>query len=259
MIDNGRFATILKWELQNLFRFPFPEVLIAVFIYMAFLPHEFGWSSSFAQELLSWPFITSQISFATAKSVTFFISSFYVPMGIFASILCTVSFAYEIENGLLKVHLSHPGSRTSIFSSKLLSCFLIVFTTYSTSLFSYIFLEIPENVPYVILSPDFVLLRILLLATSLSLFMVSLTVSFSLFSAKASVSLVGSFATIYLIQLLSTTANLKFLPPICFREQAMSLFDSRHPDLTNILTVPLISVFLVILSYLYFSRRLEIS
>lgn len=258
-MNRNRFVMILEWELRNVFRFPFPEVLISLFVYMVFLPHGFWWSSSFAQELLSWPFITSEISFATAKSVTVFISSAYLPMGIFASILCTVSFAYEIENGLLKVHLSHPGSRTSIFLSKFLSCFLIVFTTYSTSLFAYIFLEIPENIAYVILSPDFVLLRILLLALSLSLFMVSLTVSFSLFSAKASVSLVGSFATIYLIQLLSTTASLKFLPPICFTEQAMYLFHPRPPDFTNILTIPLISVFLIILSYLYFSRRLEIS
>lgn len=181
-------------------------------------------------------------------------------MGIFASIFATLSFTYEIENGLLKVHLSHPISRQIIFLAKLLSSFLIVFITFSVSLLSFIFLQFPENSLYLIFSPDLIL-DVLLIAALQSLFLISVTISFSIYSGRTSVSLIGSFATIYLIQLLSESANLEFLLPISFREQASFLFSKTLPELSqlpNFLTIPLVSVFLIIFSYLFFSRRLEV-
>ena len=255
-----RFIVSLTWELKSLFRFPFPEVLLALFTYMIFLPRGGGFSFSVSSESLIWEEMTRTIAFHSARNVAQFSFFAYLPMGIFASIFATLAFAYEIENGLLKVHLSHPISRRSIFLAKLLSCFLIVFMTFSASLLSYTFLHITENALYLILSPDLIL-KVLLMATLQSLFMMSVTISFSLYSGKTSVSLIGSFATIYLIQLLSESANLEFLPPISFREQAYFLFSKTTPELSQLpsfLTLPLVSVFLIIFSYLFFSRRLEV-
>jgi len=256
----SRFMMSLVWEMKNLFRFPFPEVLLALLTYMIFLPRGGGFSFTVSQESLFWEDITRKIAFYTTRDASLFSFLVYLPMGIFASIFATLAFAYEIENGLLKVHLSHPVSRRSIFLAKLLSCFLIVFISFSASLLSYIFLHITENALYLILSPDLIL-KVLLMAALQSLFVISVTISFSLYSRRTSVSLVGSFATIYLIQLLSESANLKFLPPICFREQASFLFSRSIPELSQLpsfLTIPLVSVFLIIFSYLFFSRRLEV-
>ncbi len=258
-MSKKRFIVSLTWELKSLFRFPFPEVLIALFTYMIFLPRGGGFSFTVSESLI-WEEITRTIAFHTARNAARFSFFVYIPMGIFASIFATLAFAYEIENGLLKVHLSHPVSRRSIFLAKLLSCFLIVFITFSASLLSYNFLQITENALYLTLSPDLIL-KVLLMAALQSLFVVSVTISFSLYSRKTSVSLVGSFATIYLIQLLSESANLKFLPPICFREHASFLFSRPTPELSQLpsfLTIPLVSAFLIIFSYLFFSRRLEI-
>jgi ABC-type transport system involved in multi-copper enzyme maturation permease subunit len=170
-----------------------------------------------------------------------------------------MTFAYEIENGLLKVHLSHPSSRRSLFASKWLACFLIVFTTLSCILLLFTFLYLPQNDAYLLINLDLPF-KVLAIAASEAFFVVSLTVSFSVFSRKASVSLVGSFATLYVIQLASQTTNLAFLPPASFYQQVEILLSSMGPklsDLFDFLTIPLVSVFLIAVSYIYFSRRLE--
>ncbi|MCD6241808.1 ABC transporter permease subunit [Candidatus Bathyarchaeota archaeon] len=256
----NEFIASLIWELKSLFRFPFPEVLLAVFTYMIFLPRAGGFTFTIPAESLTWEYIIGNIAFhTTAKTAQSSIFA-YLPMAIFASIFATLSFAYEIENGLLKTHLSHPISRRTVFLSKLLSCFILIFVTFSISLLFQTFLRITEIAIYLILSPDMIL-KLLLMATLQSLFMVSITISFSLYSGKTSVSLIGSFATLYLIQLLSESANLEFLPPISFRQQISFLFSKTAANLSqlpNFLTIPIVSLFLIVLSYLFFTRRLEV-
>jgi hypothetical protein len=93
-----------------------------------------------------------------------------------------------------------------------------------------------------------------------TLFVTSLAVSYSLYSGKTSVSLIGSFATFYFIQVLSENANLEFLPPIAFRNQADFLFtfsSARFADITSLLVAPVASAVLILFSYLYFSRRMQ--
>ena len=255
----NKFISSLTWELKNLFRFPLPGVLLAVFTYMIFLPRGGGYAFTVSPENIVWEEITRNISFHAIYRAARFSFYVYVPMGIFASIFATLVFAYEIENGVLKAHLSHPISRRSIFLSKLSSCFLIVFTTFSASLLAHAFLQDTKNAFYVILSTD-LLLRLLLTVALQSLFMVSIAVSFSLYTGKTSVSLVGSFATISLIQLLGESADLKFLPPTSFRELASFLFTPtpKFSQFSNFAAIPITSAFLIIFSYLFFSRRLEI-
>ena len=260
MRTKSKFITSLVWELKNLFRFPFPEVLLALFTYMIFLPRGGGFAFTVSPQSLTWGGITHNIAFKVTYEAARFSFFAYIPIGIFASIFATLVFAYEIESGLLKVHLSHPISRRSLFIAKLLSCFLIVFITFSVSLIFYTFFDITENVFYVILSPDLIL-KMLLVTTLQSLFMISVTISFSIYSGKTSVSLIGSFATLYLIQLLSQSAKLEFLPPISFREQVSFLFSTMPLNLSevlNFLTIPLASILLIIFSYIFFSRRLEL-
>ncbi len=258
-MTKNKFAISLAWELKNLFRFPFPEILLALFTYMVFTPH--GGGGGFSLENVSWQRITYHLAEDSSYLGALYSVSAYLPMAILASIFATVAFAYEIENGLLKVHLSHPTSRRAIFLSKFLSCFLIIFATLSCSILFFAFLYIPENALYLIIYPHLTL-RMLFIAASESFFIVSLTVSFSIFSKKASTSLVGSFATVYIIQLLSDATNLNFVPPESFYGQVEFLFSRIGPklsELPNFLTIPLASIILIIISYVYFSRRLEVT
>ena len=260
-MTKNRFLLNLTWELKNLFRFPFPEILLALFTYMVFASHGGGFSGSFDLESLSWQTITYTLAFHSTKRSALYSVEAYLPMAILASIFATLVFASEIENGLLKVHLSHPTSRRAIFLSKFLSCFLIVFTTLSCSLLFFTFLDIPENALHLIINSHLTL-GVLLVAALETFFIVTLTVSFSIFSKKASVSLVGSFAAVYIIQLLSETANLTFLPPTSFYGQVYFLFSRVGPKLSGLpdfLVIPFVSTFLAIISYVYFSRRLELT
>lgn len=257
MIKN-RFLMNLMWELKNLFRFPFPEIILALFTYMIFQPSTGLYTGSF--ESLSWPWITYRLTFTSTYRTAFYSIQAYLPMVILASIFATLAFAYEIENGLLKVHFSHPTSRRAIFSSKFLSCFLIIFATLSCSLLFFVFLYIPENNLYLIINSHLTL-SIILLAALESFFITSLAVSFSIFSRKASISLVCSFATVYIIQLLSQTEGLTFLPPAAFYWQVEFLFSysQKLSALPYFLSIPIISILLTVFSYIYFSRRLELS
>lgn len=255
-----RFIHGLTWELKNLFRFPFPEVMLALFTYIMFLPRGGTFGFNIPQDSMIWEEITRKLAFYIIRDTAGFSFLAYLPMSLFTSIFVTLSFAYEIENGLMKVHLSHPTSRKNIFLSKLTSCFMITFLTFSTSLLAYLLLRIPENFLSAIFSLDLIL-KLLLLAASETFFVTSLAVAFSLYSGKASVSLIGSFATFYFVQVLSENANLKFLPPIAFREQASFLFAitfSKSVDIAGLIAVPIASVLLTFFSYLYFSRRMQV-
>lgn len=259
-MTKNKFLMSLNWELKNYFRFPFSEIILALFTYMIFLQSGMLGGFTVLEQNLAWNEITAKLAGNAVKNAAYNSISAYVPMGIFASIFATLAFAHEIENGLLKVYLSHPISRRTIFLSKLLSCFLVVFTTLSASLLACTLMYIPENNIYVILSLTRIL-ELLLIAMLETLFVTSVAISFSLFSKKASISLVGSFTLIYLIQLVTQNVRLEFLPTLCFQEQVSFFFGVKHlhNDPVNLLTIPFVSVFLLILSYLYFSRRLEIS
>ncbi|MEM3627001.1 MAG: ABC transporter permease subunit [Candidatus Bathyarchaeia archaeon] len=260
-MQGNKFLATLMWELKNLCRFPFPETLLAMFVYIAFVSHGSHFSFSVPLEYLDWLKINRELAYHTLEEAARLSSEVYLPLGIFVTIFTTLSFAYEIENGLLKVYFSHPISKKGIFLSKFLSCFFLIYATFSISFLTYALLKIPENIPYLIFSVDLIF-KLLLLTALECFFMASLTTSFSIFSEKASVSLIGSFAIIYILQLLSESVRLPYLPPISFKEQAFTLFSSTPPqfyDILNFASTPIISTFLILLSYIYFSRRLEIA
>ncbi|MDH5690723.1 MAG: hypothetical protein OEY81_04785, partial [Candidatus Bathyarchaeota archaeon] len=98
-MSKNRFIVSLTWELKSLFRFPFPEVLLALFAYMIFLPRGGGFGFTVSSESLIWEEITRTIAFYTTRHAAQFSFFAYLPMGIFASIFATLAFAYEIENG----------------------------------------------------------------------------------------------------------------------------------------------------------------
>jgi len=263
-LSKNRFVLNLAWELKNLFRFPFPEVLLGLFTFMVFLPRLSVFAGTLILSDLSWQEITRQAAYVSAQRASFYSVSAYLPMAILGSIFATLAFAYEIENGLLKVHLSHPAGKRTIYLSKWLSCFLIIFTTLSCALLFFAFLYIPQNDLYLIVNFDLAP-GILLLAALEAFFVVSVTVSFSIFSRKASVSLVGSFAALYIVQLLSGTSGMTFLPPTSFDLQARSMFSPhsisfpRFYAFPDFLIVPIASAVLTITSYIYFSKGLELA
>jgi ABC-type transport system involved in multi-copper enzyme maturation permease subunit len=260
-LTDSRFLISLEWELRNLFRFPFPEILLALFTFMVFLPQTSTYTATFHLNAESWQHIAREITWQSTYIAAFFSVNAYLPLAILGAIFGTMAFAYEIENGLLKVHLSQPTSKKVVFLSKWISCFLVIFATLSCVLLFFTFLYIPQNDPYLLINSDLTL-KILLLAALETFFIVGVTVSFSIISKKASVSLVGSFATLYVLQLVSQTAGLSYLPPGSFYSQVELLFGETGSNLAFLLdSLPslIVAAFLTVVSVIYFSRRLELS
>ncbi len=260
-MTKNRFLISLTWELKNLFRFPFPEILLALFTYMVFLPRITGLTASVDLQTTAWHEVAEKLAWKSSQVAADYSLFAYFPLIILASIFCTLAFAYEIENGLLKVHLSHPNSKRAVFFSKWLSCFLIVFSTLCCTLAFFLLLYMPENNVYMLFNTSWPP-RTFLLAGLEALFIVSIAVSFSIFSRKTSVSLVGSFATLYILQLLSDSAGMIYLPPGSFSWQAVFLFSRtgiKLSELPTFMITPIASIVLIAISYVYFSRRLELS
>jgi len=258
-LTDNRFLMNLSWELKNLFRFPFPEILLALFTFTVFLPHVSTYSADINLNDVSSQEITGQIAHVSTYQGAFASVSAYLPLAVLGSIFGTLAFAYEIENGLLMVHLSHPTSKRAVFLSKWLSCFLVAFVTLSCTLLFFTFLYVPENSFYLITNSHLTL-SLMLLAAMETFVIVSVTVSFSIFSRKASVSLVGSFATLYILQLLSQTSGLSYLPPASFYSQVELLFHAGSLSMLFNSSISLVfAAFLAVASYLYFSRRLELA
>ncbi len=259
-MTKNRFLISLSWELKNLFRFPFPEILLALFTFMVFLPSTGAYSASINLDSISWRQIASDVTWKSTRTAASASVSAYLPLAILGSIFATLAFAYEIENGLLKVHLSQPTGKSAVFLSKWISCFLVIFATLSCTLLFSMFLYIPQNGLYLIVNGDLTV-KTLVLAALETFFMVSVTVSFSVFSKKASISLVGSFATLYVLQLLSQTASIIYIPPASFFSLVELLFAGSGflARLYESLPSLVFALGLAVASYVYFSRRLELS
>jgi ABC-type transport system involved in multi-copper enzyme maturation permease subunit len=259
-LTKNRFLISLGWELKNLFRFPFPEILLALFTFIVFLPSGSTYSGDIDLNSISWGQIAWDVARKSTYMAAFDSVSAYLPLAILGSIFATLAFAYEIENGLLKVHLSQPTGKSAVFLSKWISCFLVIFATLSCTLLFFTFLYIPQNDLYLIINADLTV-KTLVLAALETFFMVSVTVSFSVFSKKASMSLVGSFAALYILQLLSQTASIAYIPPASFYSQVEMLFGGSGflARLFESLPSLIFAAGLAVASYVYFSRRLELS
>jgi ABC-type transport system involved in multi-copper enzyme maturation permease subunit len=228
---------------------------------MVFLPRITTLSGSVDIQSTAWQEIAEDLAWKSSQVAADYSLFAYLPLIILTSIFSTLAFAYEIENGLLKVHLSNPNSKKNVFISKWLSCFLIVFSTLCCTLAFFLFLYMQENNLYMLFNTSWPP-RVFLLAGLEALLIVSIAVSFSILSRKTSVSLVGSFATLYILQLLSDSAGMTYLPPQSFSWQAVFLFSRTGIKLSELpifMITPIASIVLIAISYIYFSRRLELS
>jgi ABC-type transport system involved in multi-copper enzyme maturation permease subunit len=231
------FRKIMRWELSNITRFPILEIFVFLLVFNVFslITGAGGGSSGTLQ---SWGTIATKVSENFLRESISYSIQVFLPLGLFASIFASLSFAYEMEKGTTKLYLSHPIDRTTLFAAKAFSLFLVLLSVIIYSVLLRTFFFDPSLFKY---------LQLLLICFLSVIFILSVTVFISVLTKNTAFSFVGSFFIIYVLTLIRSD----YVPPRFF----FVLNDHLNKGLcVSDLGVPLISVLLLLFSYYLFKR-----
>lgn len=238
------FRKIMRWELSNITRFPILEIFVFLLVFNVFslITGAGGGSSGTLQ---SWNTIATKVSENFLRESVSYSIQVFLPLGLFASIFASLSFAYEMEKGTTKLYLSHPIDRTTLFTAKVFSLFLVLFSVIIYSVLLRTFFFDPSLFNYILTNDR--ILQLLLICFLNVLFVLSITVFISVLTKNTAFSFVGSFFIIYVLTLIRSD----YVPPRFF----FVLNDHLNKGLyISDLGVPLISVLLLLFSYYLFKR-----
>lgn len=259
--------SLLGWELKNLTRFPLLELLVAIAVYLSMLSG--GWGSGF---MLgpgeSWSRFPLSIASSIGRHSLDYAVDLYVPMMLAAIVFASIGIAREVEAGFVKVALSHPIRRRALFLVKSASCFLITFTIFAVATVSAIFLQNWTAAKYILSFPA-TILRVLGLLMLQTFFVVGVATAVAVFSRNTAVSSIGSIGILYLPVYMAQVVGVKipFVPPestrlFVFYLRSEQVFWRQYDFVTffEATVVPvLIAATLLLISFVYFTRRFDVS
>lgn len=263
----GALRSLLGWEFRNLLRFPMLELLFAIAVYMGMLTGEWGCGSGVAGAR-SWSIIPPYIASHIGRHSLDYAVDLYVPMMLATIVFASVGIAREVEAGFVKVALSNPIRRRDLFLVKFAGNFLITLVIFAVVTYLAVFLQNWTAALYLLSFPA-AILRVLGLLALQTFFVVAVTTAVAFFSRNTAVSFLGSIGTLYLPVYMGQVARVKipFIPP-----ESTRLFISylRSPNwfleqyglaifLEATLVPVLIAAILLFLSFVYFTRRYDVS
>jgi hypothetical protein len=262
-----KFLEVLIWQLRESTRFPILEFLAALLVFQVFYASLFaarGVSFLFFPE---WGVVQSLMVLRLMREIARSLLSAYIPTTFIVVVIATMSLAYQFETGLMKMYFSLPAKRSHYFFAKFFVCFLIPFIMLIvTSLLTEFFLN-PIGLFFLFVSPE-ALVGTLLLTGEMVFFIVSVSVAVSLFSRHTAVSLISSLVILYSLELLGGSMELPILPPKSLSHGLFQFFFfsqnnywRQYPGWEGIgvlALTPVVSLSLVLISYVYYSKRLEL-
>lgn len=262
---------IMRWGLKNVLRFPILEIIVvlAVFqlggIWILVNSFQVGGTRSMVSvsslHLLVGRFIYRIVAYnlIDSRMIIYFL----------ASLLFTISFAYELDTNLTKLYMSYPVRRRDYFVSKCFSSFAVLFVTFLVVGIGFaVFLD-PSYFSSILSSP-FILAYVLLLAVLL-LFASSVATTIALLSKNTALSFIGSFFVLYMID--SAAAKIRISPSYFMKRLQSTLFTGTtsffenggvnchiaYTDVLKIMCPPLIiSIMLFLISFIYYTTYFEV-
>jgi len=259
------FIKTFKWELSRITRFPLLEIIFALLVFqvalnMFYLSHISGTGVQ-----LFYSGIVKNVEYLYPHDIGAIIINYlgdiFILMSLIGTILCANFLASEIDNGSVKLFISHPITKTNVFWSKYFSILLIlVFATF-----------LPLIVAFSLHDPRFILemfkgySRILALGYVLicvSFFVTSLAFALSSVTKNVALTAMGSLGILIVINMVSSSH--KYLPGRSLNAIVSLFTGARVTYLTHtqqiiaVVFMPVAGAILVLLAYCHFSRRLEL-
>jgi len=253
---------ILSWELSDLFRFPILELAVFVTAFQLIPP------TSITPPLVkisyinpidkTFPFIT--LGEYLGPHLIGTCMKLYLSQAFLTSLFFCLSFSYEAERGFMKLKLSLPISRKSLFLVKIASCFTVLLIMDVLLFFLGLLLQ---YFPVISLIPTAFesISKFLLILTLQLLYLSSVTILISTHQKNLGTALLFSLsATLVPFTIPSIPRYLEIIPP--FSTRYFLYFMVGEVALQNIalraLLQVLISLTMLILSYVRFTRWYEV-
>jgi ABC-type transport system involved in multi-copper enzyme maturation permease subunit len=240
--SRGQLRRLLIWELEECFAFPMLEVILVIAIFTVLTPAIIEFSSAY-----SYYNLTSGIQ-------PIFLFIIFV-----TGVLFCHSYAGGISRGETKMVLSYPVQRSKLFLAK----FIALFTVLSVVYIGVFALQVPLLAlnpfePMFYASILLVLLQLLLVCT--------ISTALSVVTKNEVLSILASALLLFGVESVASSGSLvtftgRFTSGFTFARQYLYGGSSATPltdGLFSVSAVGAVSVLLLIFSYVYFTRKMEI-
>lgn len=258
------FGRLYAWEARNLLRFPMLEVLVAFFIFQAFSIKSFIGSLT-VPDGLKWSNAAGQLALASAQSGFGNLGELYLPVAVFTSIFAAVAFTHDFESGYLKVLLSHPVSRGSVFWAK---CACVGSITFASLFVSLALVVISSNLHDAarlldIRSTGLMWTGVALACLVVSILLVGVTMLVGVLSKNTALTIAVCIALSFGALLAGNASLSPLLPPQSLsRADALLYLANPHADhpyfLPVLLSYSLLGIVAGAVAYWFFVRRVEV-
>jgi ABC-type transport system involved in multi-copper enzyme maturation permease subunit len=262
---------IMKWELKNLLRFPILEIIIVFAVFqIAFVGNIFEFLVAGHGDILTVNAFHGEIGRVTYEMLTNNFIQSRIIIYLIASLLFTISFAYELDTNLTKIYLSYPVKRRDYFIVKFMACFVILFVMFLCAGIGFAGFVDPVYFSVTLMSSYIWAYALLLFL--LIFFASTFSVTIAIFSKNTAISFIGSFFTLYIFD--SAAANIPLSPPSFLRNLADHFFTGHsvwrsggevvahyldYAAVMKIIYYPLFfSILLLLISFFYYTRYFEV-
>jgi ABC-type transport system involved in multi-copper enzyme maturation permease subunit len=237
----GQLRRLLVWELEECFAFPMLEVILVIAIFTVLTPA-----------------IIEVSPLSSYVNLTSGIQPIFLFLIFIAGVLFCHSYAGGISRGETKMILSYPVQRSKLFSAK----FLALFTVLSIVYIGVFALQIP----LLALNPFEPMFYASLLLVLLQLFLVcTISTALSVVTKNEVISILASALLLFGIESIAgeslVTFTGRFTSGFTFVSQYVHGGLSSTPlmdGLFSVFAVGGVSVLLLVFSYVYFTRKMEI-
>jgi ABC-type transport system involved in multi-copper enzyme maturation permease subunit len=240
--SRGQLRRLLIWELEETFAFPMLEVIVVIAIFTVLTPTIIEFSSA-----------------SSYYNLTSGIQSIFVFLIFITGVLFCHSYAGGISRGETKMVLSYPVQRSKLFAAKFIALFTVLAIVY-IGVFA---LQVPLLALYPF-EPMFyasfllVLLQLLLVCT--------IATVLSVVTKNEVISILASALLLFGIESVASSESLvtftgRFTSGFKFARQYLQGGYSSTPltdGLFSVIAVAAVSVLLLVFSYVYFTRKMEI-
>jgi ABC-type transport system involved in multi-copper enzyme maturation permease subunit len=237
----GQLRRLLVWELEECFAFPMLEAILVIAIFTVLTPT-----------------IIEVSSVSSYYNLTSGIQPIFISLIFIAGVLFCHSYAGGISRGETKMVLSYPVQRSKLFLSKFIALFTVLSIVY-VGVFAL-------QIPLLALNPFEPMFYASLLLVLLQLFLVcTISTALSVVTKNEVISILASALLLFGIESIAggslVTFTGRFTSGFTFVSQYVHSGLSSTPlmdGLFSVFAVGGVSVLLLVFSYVYFTRKMEI-
>jgi ABC-type transport system involved in multi-copper enzyme maturation permease subunit len=240
--SRGQLRRLLIWELEETFAFPMLEVIVVIAIFTVLTPTIIEFSSA-----------------SSYYNLTSGIQPIFVFLIFITGVLFCHSYAGGISRGETKMVLSYPVQRSKLFAAKFIALFTVLAIVY-IGVFAL-------QVPLLALNPFEPMFYASFLLVLLQLLLVcTIATVLSVVTKNEVISILASALLLFGIESVASSESLvtftgRFTSGFKFARQYLQGGSSSTPltdGLFSVIAVAAVSVLLLVFSYVYFTRKMEI-